>query len=273
MHVPLLISRPLIVLVVVDAVITPHVTVFVPNANAPDDVIAPKLTLPVVMIALHVAVKGAPTVSVCMFVPVVPVTVNVFAPLLIDGAVIAPHVTVFVPNANAPVDVIAPHPSVPMPDTLPDDPIVIVFRVVTPDTAPELISRPLIVLVVVDAVITPHVTVFVPNANAPDDVIAPKLTLPVVMIALHVDVAGAPTVSVFMLEPVVPVTVNVLAPLLIDDAVIVPVNSVTPPIELFPFPVTMTPLALLPLTFSVSPFHVSPEFALIVPGLPDVVIR
>ena len=47
--------------------------------------------VPVVKIALHSAVAGAPTVSVFMSVPVVPVTVNVLAPLLIDGAVMAPQ--------------------------------------------------------------------------------------------------------------------------------------------------------------------------------------
>jgi hypothetical protein len=76
-----------------------------------------------------------------------------------------------------------------------------------------------------------------------------------------------------MFVPVVPVTVNVLAPLLIDDAVISPVYNVTPPIMLDALVVVMAPLAPSPLTFSVVPSHVSPEFALIVPGLPDVVIR
>ena len=51
-------------------------------------------------------------------------------------------------------------------------------------------------------------------------------------------------------------------------------SNLTPPTELDPVPATMTP-AVLPFaaTFSVVPSHVSPEFALIVPGLPDVVIR
>jgi hypothetical protein len=94
-----------------------------------------------------------------------------------------------------------------MPDTLPDAPIVIVFRVVTPDTAPLLIITPLIVFVVVGAVI------------------APKLTLPVVMIALPVPAPG-PTVSVSVFPADGLDTVNVLPPLLIDGAVIAPHPSV-----------------------------------------------
>ena len=61
--------------------------------------------------------------------------------------------------------------------------------------------------------------------------------------------------------------------LVVPGAVISLANSVTPPIELFPALVVMTPSALFPLTFSVVPFHVSPEFALIVPGFDVVVIR
>jgi hypothetical protein len=163
-----------------------------------------------------------------------------------------------------------------MPDTLPVDPNVIVFRVVTPDIAPAEMPTPPIVdaLIVVTpvnapALITRPLIVFV----AVGAVIAPKLTLPVVMIALHAAVVGAPTVSVCMFVPVVPVTVNVLAPLLIDDAVISPVNSVTPPIMLDALVVVMAPLAPSPLTFSVVPSHLSPEFALIVPGFDVVVIR
>jgi hypothetical protein len=181
-------------------------------------VIAPKLTLPVVMIALHAAVAGAPTVSVCMFAPVVPVTVNVLAPLLIDGAVITPHVTVFAPRANAPDDVIPPHVTVFAPRAnAPDDVIAPHPSVPMPDTAPALIIRPLIVFVVVGAVI------------------APKLTLPVVKIALHPAVVGALTVNVFEFDPNdVLDTVNVFAPLLIDDAMITPLLRVTPPTELEP---------------------------------------
>jgi len=40
--------------------------------------------------------------------------------------------TLPVDAVTVPDDVMLPHPSVPMPDTLPDAPIVIVFRVVTP---------------------------------------------------------------------------------------------------------------------------------------------
>jgi hypothetical protein len=94
------------------------------------------------------------------------------------------------------------------------------------------------------------------------------------MIALHAAVVGALTVNVFEFTPNDTLdTVNVLAPLLIDDAVISPVYNVTPPITLDALVVVMAPLAPSPLTFSVVPSHVSPEFALIVPGLPDVVIR
>lgn len=134
--------------------------------------------------------------------------------------------------------------------------VLVLLIVVAPLNAPLLIIRPLIVFTVVGAVI------------------APKLTLPVVKIALHPAVVGALTVNVSKFGPNdVLDTVNVLAPLLIDDAVILPVNSVTPPIMLDALVVVMAPLAPSPLTFSVVPFHVSPEFALIVPGLPDVVIR
>ena len=67
----------------------------------------------------------APTVIVVTFVPVVPVTVNVLAPLLIEGAVIAPQL--IVPNPLDPLLlsvtpltvplVMLPQASVPTPET------------------------------------------------------------------------------------------------------------------------------------------------------------
>jgi hypothetical protein len=68
------------------------------------------------------------------------------------------------------------------------------------------------------------------------------------------------------LEPVAKVV-------MVPGALILLENSVTPPIKLLPALVVMTPSALLPLTFSVVPSHLSPEFALIVPGFDVVVIR
>jgi hypothetical protein len=128
---------------------------------------------------LHVAVVGAPTVKLFILVPEVPVTVKVEAPLLIDGAVIAPLVKV------------------------------------------PVVWRPEFEIVVAPP-IAPFVKVTAPNVCA---LVLVALMVPVVYTALPVPLP-APTVNVFKFVPVVLVTVNVLAPLLMDGAVIAPLFRV-----------------------------------------------
>lgn len=154
---------------------------------------APKFTLPVVLIAFPgVVPPPTPTVNVSTVkVPVGVVTVKVEAPLLIEDPVkvvaytfahtlptapklyvlfvadtCVPDVMPFAPNPSAPLDVIAPQLSVPMPDTLLVD-SVIVFRPVTPDTTPDDSVTALIVLGLA-ALIPPDVVNVVPlNVNVP----------------------------------------------------------------------------------------------------------
>ena len=107
---------------------------------------------------------------------------SVIPPILLDPVpvVILLALSVTPPMLFDPLAVIAPHPSVPMPDTLPDAPIVIVFRVVTPDTAPLLIITPLIVFVVVGAVIAPHPSVPMLDTLQPDNTIVLSRVAPVI---------------------------------------------------------------------------------------------
>jgi len=122
------------------------------------------------------------------------------------------------PMRFEPLAVIAPHPSVPMPDTLPVDPNVIVFRVVTPDIAPLLIITPLIVFVAVGAVIAPHPTVPIPD------------TLPVDPIVIVFRVVTPETAPLFKVTPpteLEPVAKVVMVPF---DATILLNSNLTPPI-------------------------------------------
>jgi hypothetical protein len=78
-----------------------------------------------------------------------------------------------------------------------------------------------------------------------------------------------PVPALIVVTPVNAPLLRVTPPieLVVPGAVISLANSVIPPIELLPVPALMTPV-----TFKVESSHLSPEFALIVPGLPDVVI-
>jgi hypothetical protein len=124
--------------------------------------------------------------------------------------------------------VMAPPAAIPAPVMTPLALIVVAPVMAPPAAIPAPVMTPL-------AVIAPHAT-------------PPKLTLPEVLIAFPgVVPPPAPTVSVFTVdEPVGVLTVNVPTPLLMDDAMMAPLFSATPPmvlevlleLEMFPLEVT-----------------------------------
>ena len=102
-------------------VIAPHAIVLAPNASAPLEVIAPQPSVPTLL-------------------------------MFLEASIITPLIVFVVYGA-----VIAPQDNVPMLDTLPVDPNVTVFRVVTPVNAPDVMATPptVALLIVVTLVMLP----------------------------------------------------------------------------------------------------------------------
>jgi hypothetical protein len=122
-------------------VIAPHVIVFAPNPSAPLDVIAPQPNVPIpdTLLPDSVIVLRAVTLSKLVAYTLFHTPV-VAAPrlyvLFVAGRWV-PDVMPFVLNARAPLDVMAPHPNVPIPDTLVLE-NVIPLRFVTLDTVGDV---------------------------------------------------------------------------------------------------------------------------------------